>query len=72
MSNVKYACACGVYCDECSMLGKRCKGCGNVKGKPFWTVEYPNGICPIYNCCCNEKSLEHCGFCNDFPCKIFT
>ena len=28
-------------------------------------------ICPLYDCCQNQKSLEHCGVCDDFPCKTF-
>ena len=31
----------------------------------------PDGICPLHNCCRNIKRLEHCGFCEEFPCKVF-
>ena len=27
--------------------------------------------CPLYNCCVNTKQLEHCGLCNELPCKTF-
>lgn len=28
---------------------------------PFW------GVCPVKSCC-EEKTLQHCGECKDFPC----
>jgi len=28
-------------------------------------------ICPLYDCCLNQKQLEHCGLCVDFPCETF-
>jgi hypothetical protein len=31
----------------------------------------PAGICPLHDCCRNQKELEHCGLCADFPCKVF-
>ena len=27
--------------------------------------------CPLYNCCVNEKHLEHCGLCIELPCETF-
>jgi hypothetical protein len=72
MSNVNYAPVCGIYCGSCRFLGQQCKGCGYVEGKPFWAVEVPGGVCPLYACCHNQKHLEHCGLCADFPCKMFT
>jgi hypothetical protein len=71
MNDPNYAPVCGIYCGNCDFLGKQCKGCGYVNGKPFWTAQIPSGICPIYNCCSNQKQIEHCGLCADFPCKIF-
>ena len=71
MSNNNYACACGLYCGDCEFLNKTCEGCSNVKGKPFWTKTYNIEVCPIYDCCVNQKQLEHCGFCEELPCKIF-
>jgi len=43
-----------------------------VNGKPFWTAQIKDKICPLYNCCINQKQLEHCGLCNEFPCETFT
>ena len=70
--NRAYVPACGIYCGDCEYLGKQCEGCGLVQGKPFWADQVPGGVCPIHDCCCNKKELEHCGLCPDFPCKIFT
>ncbi len=71
MHDKNYAPVCGIYCGNCSFLGEQCKGCGYVDGKPFWTAQIPSGICPIHDCCSNQKKMEHCGLCGDFPCKIF-
>lgn len=52
---------CGILCSRCSWhKEKTCNGCCNIK-EPFW------GSCPVKNCC-EEKRLEHCGECSDFPC----
>ncbi|MEN8155290.1 MAG: DUF3795 domain-containing protein [Acidobacteriota bacterium] len=71
MSDINYTPPCGLYCGDCEYLGKQCKGCGYVEGKPFWTIHVPTGICPIHDCCRNQKELEHCGLCEELPCKIF-
>jgi hypothetical protein len=72
MSDVNYATVCGLYCGECEYLGKNCRGCGYVEGKTFWAVQLPSGTCPFYDCCRNQKSLEHCGVCESFPCRLFS
>jgi hypothetical protein len=71
MTNIQLAAVCGIYCGDCQFLGKTCKGCAKVLGKPFWTSEMPSGACPLYDCCVIRKKLEHCGLCDDFPCKTF-
>jgi len=71
MNNIGLAPVCGIYCGDCRFLGKTCGGCGDVKGRPFWTAQMPSGVCPLYDCCANAKKLEHCGLCDDFPCKTF-
>lgn len=71
MNDPNYAPVCGIYCGNCDFLGEQCEGCGYVNGKPFWTAQTPSGICPIYDCCSNQKQIEHCGVCKEFPCKIF-
>lgn len=71
MSNKNYAPVCGIYCGNCDFLGKQCRGCGVEKGKPFWTTEIHVDVCPLHSCCFNQKKMEHCGLCSDFPCAIF-
>lgn len=68
---MNYAPVCGFYCGDCHFLGNPCGGCGYEQGKPFWTVDMPGGICPIYDCCINQRQLEHCGVCEELPCGIF-
>lgn len=41
-----------------------CNGCTQVKGNPFW------GECQTYSCAKNQ-GVEHCGLCQDFPCKEY-
>ena len=71
MTHVGYAAVCGLYCGTCAFLGDQCKGCGLVMGKPFWTGHMPAKVCPIYDCCGNQRGLEHCGWCEEFPCQTF-
>ncbi len=71
MIDTNYAPVCGIYCGNCDALGKQCKGCGYVNGKPFWAVRIPSGVCQFHDCCRNQKGLEHCGLCEDFPCRTF-
>ena len=41
-----------------------CKGCKEIKGKPFW------GTCLNY-VCTQEHNAKHCGACGEFPCDKF-
>ena len=71
MNDINYAPVCGIFCGDCIYLGKKCAGCGYVKGKPFWTAVLKMDVCPLHDCCRNQKQLEHCGLCAEFPCKTF-
>jgi hypothetical protein len=71
MGDANYAPVCGLYCGTCDFLGEQCRGCGYMDGKPFWTEQGPWEVCPLHDCCRNHKQLEHCGLCEDFPCKSF-
>lgn len=54
---------CGVCCSDCNRREQvKCKGCTEMPA-PFW-----GGICEVKKCCENKK-LNHCGQCTDFPCK---
>lgn len=71
MPDRNHAPCCGIYCGECPFLEIQCQGCGYVDGKPFWTAQTPSGVCPLHDCCRNQKHLEHCGLCPEFPCRTF-
>jgi hypothetical protein len=71
MTEKNLASVCGLYCGTCEYLEKNCQGCGNVLGKPFWTEKMNVSVCPLYNCCINNKKLEHCGLCDELACELF-
>lgn len=67
---------CGIDCQEACIecnkyLQELCKGCNDMKGKLFWTQYLGLDTCPIYNCCVNQKRLDHCGHCEKLPCDIY-
>ncbi len=57
---------CGVFCGACPAFNKSCRGCGsedkNQKRKSKFN-------CKIRTCCYNEKHLDFCIDCEQFPCK---
>ena len=65
--NIKpeFAAVCGGFCGTCGFLGESCAGCLVQKGHMFW------GACERYRCCVEQKRLEHCGWCEEFPCHRF-
>ncbi len=55
---------CGILCNECEGRDEaNCKGC-TLMEMPFWGAP-----CQIKSCC-EDKKLNHCGECDDFPCHI--
>lgn len=67
----KIVSCCGVVCSECGYYPGECGGCPAVRGQVFW-LEYTGGdVCEIYDCCVNQKKLEHCGRCGELPCFRF-
>ena len=72
MTDTALAPVCGLYCGGCEYLENQCRGCGHMKGKPFWTTQFGVEVCPLYDCCVNRKQLEHCGICGEFSCETFT
>ncbi len=64
--------ACGLICTDCNFYNNPCKGCFKVKGKTFWAKDHlEKGICILFECSVNTKNFEHCGKCNELPCKKF-
>lgn len=55
---------CGLLCCACPYREQMgCKGCIHIQ-KPFW-----GDSCPVKSCG-EEKRLEHCGNCENFPCDV--
>jgi ferredoxin len=52
---------CGDYCGKCPNYPNDCHGC----------IPDNHMNCHFVKCCLN-KSIEHCGFCNDFPCNTLS
>lgn len=71
MDSILLGAPCGLYCGNCDFMGVQCSGCLQTHGKPFWTAQVKMETCPMYDCCVNEKHLEHCGLCSTFPCDSF-
>lgn len=59
---------CGIVCSDCPWnkgeMEPKCPGCTAVDGKPFW------GTCLTYSCV-KEHGVDHCGQCEEFPCKEY-
>lgn len=55
---------CGIKCSECEYKESvGCPGCLHIT-KPFW-----GDSCPVKSSC-EDKGYEHCGKCEQFPCKV--
>lgn len=55
---------CGLHCTGCNYIEAcGCGGCIETNGHPF------HGECPVAICCQN-KEIEHCGECLNFPCDL--
>ena len=59
-----YESRCGVCCNQCERKEQvHCTGCTSMK-QPFW-----GGVCQVKTCC-EDKGLDHCGLCREFPCEM--
>ncbi|MCI8784603.1 MAG: DUF3795 domain-containing protein [Dorea sp.] len=55
---------CGILCSECTYREQmNCEGCVHIQ-KPFW-----GDSCPVKSCC-ETKTKDHCGNCENFPCDL--
>ena len=61
------AAPCGVFCGACPSYKKSCLGCGSddrkQKRKSKWG-------CKIRKCCFEDKNLNFCIDCDEFPCGL--
>jgi hypothetical protein len=56
---------CGVFCGACPSFGRTCRGCGSEdhgqKRRSKWS-------CKLRVCCFEERDLDLCVDCDEFPC----
>ena len=45
-----------------------CKGCWSITDDCFWECGCGE---TDFRVCCNERQINHCGECNDFPCENY-
>ena len=62
---------CGAVCAECGLYPSQCAGCHKIKGKVYWLQYIGAEVCPVYDCCVNDKQHENCGSCEKLPCAKF-
>jgi hypothetical protein len=68
MKSVLYSLApCGVFCEACPSFKKTCIGCPANSKLQKRTSKWG---CQIRSCCYNEKQLDFCGHCDEFPCRL--
>ena len=54
---------CGIYCGACRLyFTKKCDGCSNISADE-------EAGCPYYKCVEN-KGINSCGECKEYPCTI--
>ena len=58
---------CGVYCGACPSFDKTCNGCASDDKNQDRCSKWS---CKIRDCCYNQKGLDYCIYCEQFPCKI--
>ena len=58
---------CGLYCGACPSFHKgTCLGCRSEDKNQSRISKWS---CKIRKCCIEVQKIEHCGQCEDFPCK---
>jgi len=67
----KVIAACGASCTDCRAYQKECVGCSELRGQVPWMVYVNEKVCPIYDCCVNERKHERCNECSELPCKRY-
>ena len=57
---------CGVFCGACPSFQKSCLGCSAASQEQRRTSWMG---CKIRKCCYEERELQFCAECGDFPCE---
>jgi hypothetical protein len=58
---------CGVYCGACPSYQKSCFGCSSANKEQRRTSWMG---CKVRKCCYEERELQFCAECIDFPCEM--
>ena len=67
MKRINELAPCGVYCGACPSFNKTCLGCASDDKEQDRCSKWG---CKVRNCCYNQKKLDYCINCEQFPCKI--
>lgn len=59
---------CGVFCGACPSYGKSCLGCPSES--PYQSRK-SKWACKIRICCYEERTLDYCIDCVEYPCKVY-
>ncbi len=62
---------CGTECAVCEHYEHDCPGCTECHGAVFWTEYVDIEVCPVYQCCTEERHLPHCGHCPELMCEKY-
>lgn len=57
---------CGVFCGACPSFDTTCLGCPSESREQKRTSKWG---CKIRKCCYEDKKIDFCCFCTQFPCK---
>ena len=57
---------CGVFCGACPSFNKTCLGCASADRNQRRTSKFG---CTIRTCCYEEKGLDFCVECDEYPCQ---
>ena len=67
MQRINELAPCGAYCGACPSFNKTCNGCASENKDQDRCSKWG---CIIRDCCYNQKGLDYCIYCEQFPCKI--
>ncbi len=67
MKRINELAPCGAYCGACPSFNKTCNGCASDDKDQDRCSKWS---CKIRDCCYNQKGLDYCIYCEQFPCKI--
>ncbi len=66
-SRINELAPCGVFCGACPSFERSCLGCPSEDQDQKRISKWS---CRIRKCCYENKNLDYCIYCDEFPCKI--